>query len=545
MPRVILLILLIALILGLFPGAVEAQIPYLPLVQSKFSAANTNSNTCVFPQNSTIGNYIFVSVSWRFSSSTPSVSDSQVNTYTNKVLDTTDNPKLALYTTTVTANNAITITVSVAGAARLNINCSEWSPVFTLTTDVSAINTTGGTPSTVTSSSITTNFNNDFVYCYAAGDSDGGLFFSTAPFTMVILSNGSDSGGAEFNITGNIGSKSCTFNNRANTNITTSIIAFKTSNITIQSPTALPDGALSTAYQYTLLSTGGAGALTWSITSGSLPSGLSLNASTGVITGTPSVSNNFNITFQVTDGSNTTTKATTLKVTTAFNTPTIVQNKGASADLPGLTFTSNVTAGNTIIIAGGSGSNVTALHAEAEYCFDSVGTPFKLLSTFDFQSVVSNQSRPIAYYGGVAPSSGADVVQCSTNGVTAIYELSNVQFFGNENIGTGTRGTSASPITSNSITTIVPNEFLFSTGVAYTSSASVAIQSPFTAATGNSGWFSSAGSNSATTVTGYTSTFTFTGNGDTGWGIAGILGIRPGSNGIIAPPSATNQTTIL
>lgn len=540
MPRVIILLIVV-----LFPCIAEAQISYLPLVQSISTAANVSSNTCVFPRNATTGNYVIVSIYWFSSTNTPTVSDSQTNTYTQKFINTSPSVKGAVYTTTATANNQITVTVSISGGSFLNLTCSEFTPDFSLTIDVQSDNTFSGSPSTATSPSVTTTLNNDLIYCSVGGFDSAGLFFSVAPFTMSVLSNGADSSGSEFWMAGQSGSTSCTFNVRGTSQGTLSIIAFKSNSIAIQSPATLPDAALSTAYQYTLLSTGGAGPLTWSITSGSLPSGLSLNASTGVITGTPSVSNNFNITFQVTDGTHTITKATTLKVTTAFNTPTIVQSKGLSANSSALTFTSNVTAGNTIIVAGDSGTNVTNLHAEGEYCTDTVGTNLQLLSKLDFQSVISNQSRTIAFYGGVAPSSGADIVQCGFNGVTGIWELSNVQFFGNENVGAGLRGTSASPITSSSLTTIVPNELLFSTGATYTTSASNAIQSPFTAPPGNSGWFSSTGSNAATTVTGYTSSFAFTGNGDTGWGISGILGIRPGSNGIIAPPSATNQTTIL
>ena len=54
--------------------------------------------------------------------------------------------------------------------------------------------------------------------------------------------------------------------------------------------TSLPDGQINVAYSTTLAATGGTTPYTWSLTSGTLPSGLSLNASTGAITGTPTVS---------------------------------------------------------------------------------------------------------------------------------------------------------------------------------------------------------------------------------------------------------------
>lgn len=49
---------------------------------------------------------------------------------------------------------------------------------------------------------------------------------------------------------------------------------------------SLPSGTVGTAYSQTLAATGSA-TITWSIVSGALPSGLTLNGSSGAITGTP------------------------------------------------------------------------------------------------------------------------------------------------------------------------------------------------------------------------------------------------------------------
>ena len=51
--------------------------------------------------------------------------------------------------------------------------------------------------------------------------------------------------------------------------------------------TSLRDGVQSVAYSDTLTATGGDGSYTWSVTVGSLPTGLSLTTSTGLISGTP------------------------------------------------------------------------------------------------------------------------------------------------------------------------------------------------------------------------------------------------------------------
>jgi hypothetical protein len=65
--------------------------------------------------------------------------------------------------------------------------------------------------------------------------------------------------------------------------------------------TALPPGTVGTAYNATLVATGGTGAKSWSVSSGALPTGLSLNASTGLISGTPTAPGASTFTVRVQD----------------------------------------------------------------------------------------------------------------------------------------------------------------------------------------------------------------------------------------------------
>ncbi len=64
---------------------------------------------------------------------------------------------------------------------------------------------------------------------------------------------------------------------------------------------APPAGEVSIAYSDTLTATGGTGALTWSVSSGTLPLGLTLGSSTGVLAGTPAAGGSYGFTVQVTD----------------------------------------------------------------------------------------------------------------------------------------------------------------------------------------------------------------------------------------------------
>lgn len=75
----------------------------------------------------------------------------------------------------------------------------------------------------------------------------------------------------------------------------------RTGGLTITTATPMPAGTTSSAYSQTLAVTGGTGTKTWSIVSGALPAGLTLNASTGAITGTPTAAGTSTFTVKVVD----------------------------------------------------------------------------------------------------------------------------------------------------------------------------------------------------------------------------------------------------
>lgn len=86
---------------------------------------------------------------------------------------------------------------------------------------------------------------------------------------------------------------------------------------------SLPDGTQNSAYSQSVAATGGLGTYTWSVISGSLPTGLSLNSSTGAITGTPTGYGTSNFTVQATSAGMSDTKALSIAVTQTAFTQTI------------------------------------------------------------------------------------------------------------------------------------------------------------------------------------------------------------------------------
>ena len=109
--------------------------------------------------------------------------------------------------------------------------------------------------------------------------------------------------------------------------------------------TSLPNGQLNVAYTSTLAAAGGNPPYTWSLQSGSLPAGLSLNASTGAITGTPTQTvSGSTLTFEVTDSTtpNAQTKSVNLTLTISNISVTLSPKRGGVTATQLAPFTSSV-----------------------------------------------------------------------------------------------------------------------------------------------------------------------------------------------------------
>jgi hypothetical protein len=120
---------------------------------------------------------------------------------------------------------------------------------------------------------------------------------------------------------------------------------------------SLPNGEQNRPYDFTLTPTaGGTPPFTWS--SSPLPTGLNLNAATGEITGTPTVTFNGNITFTITDSTNASTSKTLALVIAA---PVSIT---APASLAPWTINRNYPA-----------TQMTAANGETPYAWSATGLP--------------------------------------------------------------------------------------------------------------------------------------------------------------------------
>ena len=125
--------------------------------------------------------------------------------------------------------------------------------------------------------------------------------------------------------------------------------------------TTLPSGLFAIAYSQTLSATGGTGSLTWSVSAGSASlaaSGLSLNASTGVISGTPVALGTFSFTVRVTDSlGGTATQGLVLQINSppascsglVVGNAVFVRSEGTAEQLPDTTISCTGTGGVTDI----------------------------------------------------------------------------------------------------------------------------------------------------------------------------------------------------
>jgi len=153
-----------------------------------------------------------------------------------------------------------------------------------------------------------------YTFAVTAGTLPPGLTLSTGG----VLS-GTPSAAGTFNFTG----RAADADNRTGSRAYTLTVSCPT---VIVNPNTLPKGAVGVAYNQTLTASGGAASYTFAVTTGTLPTGLTLNPN-GTLSGTPSATGDFNFTVQATDANN--CKGSRAYTVTIISCPAITVNPSA------------------------------------------------------------------------------------------------------------------------------------------------------------------------------------------------------------------------
>ncbi|MFN7562019.1 MAG: beta strand repeat-containing protein, partial [Prosthecobacter sp.] len=265
----------------------------------------------------------------------------------------------------------------------------------------------------------------------------------TAPYTYSI-SAGTLPAGLTLNSTSGVISGTPTTSNGAGTSIT--ITATDSLGCTGSRPlnlkicpvvtlgTFTTTGTVGTAYSQTVTASGGATPYTFAVTSGTLPGGLTLNASTGVISGTPNVEISSTVTITATDANGCPgTRSYTLAMScppitvnpasvpaglvgTAYTSTTFTASGGTApyqytvvaGTLPaGLTLTTAGVLSGTPTASNGAGVSITVQARDAFNCLGTRAYTIKICPVISLAAISGTAVTGTAYSSAATASGGA------------------------------------------------------------------------------------------------------------------------------------------
>jgi hypothetical protein len=506
----------------------------------------TNSSTTTttsFSDNVVTGNKLIVYAQWGGNTGmTTSVTDTCGSTWTlrggrQNATSGGANSTTELWDADAACTGANTITFHKSASLTLELGVAEFSPPTgrTLTFDTSC--TATGTVAASASTSCTTTQDGDLIFTFAGSTTPSNSFLAAPPENCGVGTGGGFMTILCWKLSANAGTVTSTISQ--NTvgspshawNMVT--LAYKPSAILITT-TAIADGAQSNFYKVCLAAIGGSGPYTWSATSG-LPAWATVNSGDsdctafggGSVTGTPNVSATNSVTFQVTDGTNTTT--TTLPLTTgnSFATPALLQTANNHSAPFYVTFASPVGKGDLIrIVASGqqaSGAYFALLGYKGTNAilFDTLGTVWHRVNPVAMVPGpgTSTNGSMVETFVGCTTVAGADTIKFTQNGavqreILAVEDWSGVQCTVDPGTYVSLAGQAADPFTPTTpnLKTLVANEMLMD-GSSASNTNTITLSSPFTVAVpqfNTSGVPLITGYDQATTAGNYTSSASWT-----------------------------------
>ena len=261
----------------------------------------------------------------------------------------------------------------------------------------------------------------------------------------------------------------------ANNGIATASITLVVTNALTLTFGTPPGGVVGTAYTDTLTAAGGTTPYTWSVSAGTLPAGITLNASTGVLAGTPTAGGTSNFTVQVTDADGqTATQATS--ITVLAGALSIVQSANVATTTPGSTvsYTIKVTNSGQIALTGATFTDpLSGVLDDASYNTNAAATA----------GTVSFASPNLTWTGNLAIGASATI----TFSVTVNNPDTGNQILASTITSTTTGSNCAAGSTDPNCTLSVPVSVLTITGTANVSTATPGTTVSYTVTVTNSG----------------------------------------------------------
>ncbi|MGI5960289.1 MAG: putative Ig domain-containing protein, partial [Massiliimalia sp.] len=176
--------------------------------------------------------------------------------------------------------------------------------------------------------------------------------------------------------------------------------------------TSLSNGTVGTAYSQTLTATGDT-PITWSVTGGSLPAGLSLDENTGVISGIPNAAGTYNFTVTATNDAGRDSREYTLKIN-AVPVTSVTLDKSKLSLYIGNTETLNVTvkpnnATNKNVTWSSSNEKVAVVDESGKVTAKAPGTAVITVKTVDGSKTATCEVTVVRKNSGI-------IIPPTTNG---------------------------------------------------------------------------------------------------------------------------------